>query len=94
VPERIGEHPVAIAPELVGDRHQHGGPGVDRALEQRIDILDVEMQRHRRPAKAGRRPHGTGKFVDDEEAGVAEQQGGWPRVSGSRSVPERSSPSG
>jgi hypothetical protein len=40
---RIFELAVAIAPEHVGDRHGHLGPGADGALDERIDVLDEEM---------------------------------------------------
>lgn len=40
--ERIGDRPEAIAPELIGDLGCYRCARVDRLLDGRIDILDVE----------------------------------------------------
>lgn len=39
---------IPVAPEHVGDRHGDPGPGGDSLSHDRIDVIHVEMDRHRR----------------------------------------------
>src|SRR5579864_1081109 len=45
VPERILQLPVTVAPEHVGDRHRHLGPGRDGLFERGIGALYVKVNR-------------------------------------------------
>ena len=47
--ERIGDHAVAVAPELIRHFHQHRRARRDGAIEHGVDVAHVEMQRHRHP---------------------------------------------
>ena len=51
VAERISDRAEAIAPELVGDLHRHRRARVDRALDDRVDVLDVHEDAGARAAE-------------------------------------------
>src|SRR5206468_11048564 len=52
VAERVLELAVAVAPELIGYGHRHLGAGFDRARDDRIDVVDVEVDGDRRALSA------------------------------------------
>src|SRR6516162_7895619 len=51
VAEGIYHLAVAVAPEHVHERHLNLGAGGDGLLEERVDVLHVEMDGHRRAAE-------------------------------------------
>src|ERR1700722_10778092 len=51
MPKRIGELTIAVAPELVSQRHRHSHPTRNRPLPEAIHICHLQMNRHRRPAE-------------------------------------------
>jgi hypothetical protein len=54
VPEGIGDLPVAVAPESVGQWPMDGRAGVERTAPRVIDVSHVEIE-HRRGAPGSRR---------------------------------------
>ncbi len=53
--ERIGDLAVAIAPELIGQRHGYDGARLDRPIEHSVDIFRVQVQNDRTAAQGLRR---------------------------------------
>jgi len=51
VAERVGDHAVAVSPELVLQLGHHGGAGVQRALELGVDVGDGQMDGDRSSAQ-------------------------------------------
>ena len=54
VAERIGDYAVAVAPELVLERGDHSGAGVERPLELGIDVGHRQMDGDRSSAQRRR----------------------------------------
>src|SRR5580658_1242331 len=50
--ERVAQPAVAIAPELIGERHGHRRPCSDRRIPDGVGMGEGQMQRHRRAAEA------------------------------------------
>jgi hypothetical protein len=55
--ERVGDLPVALAPEGVGQRLAHLGTGVDCALPDGVHVVGRQVQHGRRAADAEGREH-------------------------------------
>ena len=55
--ERVGDLPVALAPEGLGQRLAHLGAAVDCALPDRVHVVGRQVQHGRGAANAERREH-------------------------------------
>lgn len=72
--ERIFHLTVAITPKRIGHGHPDLATGRDRAIEQGVGVLDVDMQKNTRAAATfGRETIGR-KLVREHERGVADLQ--------------------
>jgi hypothetical protein len=68
---------IPVAPEHFGDRQGDLGPGGDSLSHDRIDVLQVVMNRHRRSFQYPRAEHAPfGRFVDQHEHGVTDANRG------------------
>ena len=73
MPEWIADDAIAVAPELVGERHDDLGPGRRCLLVETVDILGPEMNRHRRALeRLGRMRAHVRELVVQIEARIAE----------------------
>jgi hypothetical protein len=73
VTEWIGNPAAAVAVCAVLDRHQLGRPGLDRALERRVHVLNVEEHVHRRAAQRSWTVHAeVGGLVGEHDRRVAD----------------------
>src|SRR5215207_5927519 len=55
VAEGVEKLSVAVAPELLLERSEHRGPGIDGPLPRAVDALGEDVQHDRRPTEGKRR---------------------------------------
>ncbi len=69
----VRELAVAVAPELIGNRHFDFRAGLDSAIEGRIDIFEINVQTGRGSADGLRRQAAeVGELIAQHDDGVAD----------------------